>query len=767
MQKVDSYTETELDEDATAEQTAERNFCITVERPAQERWLELALVIEESNSTFLWQETVRDLKRVLEHQGAFRSLTVWYLQTTGDSSRLLSHAPQMASEQPSRSPRELVAASGRRLILLVSDCISAAWRQGEIQERFLSVWAEQNPVAIVQLLPDHLWSRTALSLGLEVQLGSPNRGVPNHRLQFQEWPIGSETQLGLGLKLPVVTLEPDAVKQWAQMMVGNRWTPGIWFDPAWADAPPEPVVLSPELSAMQRVQRFLTTASRPAQQLAGYMALVPVSLPIIYLIQETMLPQSTALHVAEVFMSGLIKRVASDSDPATTRVRNYDFIAEVRPPLIHSLSKSEAEQVLDRVSQFIGEKQGRKIYTFTALLMLEQELGGIAGTEFQKFATITRQAVQQLGGQYARFAQQAEQRYQDYQHREFLRRLDLSGFPPIEDFSYTVPYLDLEPPPEDNWGFVLETQSLDVATVTVEDVPEDIPAESDESLEPFPIRIATVERRGGDWTVAYREDHAYRYIEPLPDEVALEMVAIPAGEFVMGSPPDEPQRYDDDEGPQHSVQVSRFFMGRYPITQAQWRVVAALPSMEQDLNPDPARFKGNTRPVEQVSWNDAVEFCQRLSRHTGRPYRLPTEAEWEYACRAGTTTPFHFGETMTTDLANYNGNYTFGNGPKGEYRQETTPVDHFGVANPFGLCDMHGNVWEWCLDTWHENYEGAPTDGSAWIEDGNSNTWRLLRGGSWSLIPRYCRSASRIRNFAAFRLNFYGLRVVCRPPRTL
>jgi formylglycine-generating enzyme required for sulfatase activity len=163
--------------------------------------------------------------------------------------------------------------------------------------------------------------------------------------------------------------------------------------------------------------------------------------------------------------------------------------------------------------------------------------------------------------------------------------------------------------------------------------------------------------------------------------------------------------------------------------------------------------------VEQVSWDDAVEFCQRLSKHTGREYRLPSEAEWEYACRAGTTTPFHFGSTITPDLANYDGNYTYGAGPKGKYREQTTDVGSL-PPNALGLYDMHGNVWEWCLDHWHDTYEGAPTDGSAWLSSGESKL-RLLRGGSWGSLPRNCRSALR---YWYARVNQYyslGFRLVC------
>ncbi|MFM6908846.1 MAG: formylglycine-generating enzyme family protein, partial [Dolichospermum sp.] len=208
------------------------------------------------------------------------------------------------------------------------------------------------------------------------------------------------------------------------------------------------------------------------------------------------------------------------------------------------------------------------------------------------------------------------------------------------------------------------------------------------------------------------------------------------------------------------VTIKPFSMGKYPITQAQWQAVAALPQVNQELKPNPSRFKGANRPVEQVSWHDAVEFCARLSNYTKRPYRLPSEAEWEYACRAGTTTPFHFGETMTTDLANYNGNYTYGDGSKGVYREETTEVGSFKIANEFGLYDMHGNVWEWCQDDWHNSYKGAPTDGSAWISN-NTKSDKLLRGGSWSSLPVICPSAFRYYAAAGFVNQNRGFRVVC------
>ena len=269
---------------------------------------------------------------------------------------------------------------------------------------------------------------------------------------------------------------------------------------------------------------------------------------------------------------------------------------------------------------------------------------------------------------------------------------------------------------------------------------------------------------------------AQGFLEPLGPEAdgtpSLTMLWMPPGRFWLGSPEDEPvRRYD--EGPQHLVQLQGFFLAQTPITQAQWRQVAQWRptkgegTWNQKLNPNPSHFEGDQRPVEQVSWEDARVFCRRLSQRTGRRYTLPSEAQWEYACRAGTTTPFHFGSTISTKLANYNGNEVYGDGAKGDVRQQTTDVASF-PANPWGLHDMHGNVWEWCSDQWHGNYEGAPEDGSAWIvkeakEHKNSMNGRLLRGGSWVDVPACCRSACRYYGRPGYRSGDIGFRVCCLP----
>jgi formylglycine-generating enzyme required for sulfatase activity/uncharacterized caspase-like protein len=335
---------------------------------------------------------------------------------------------------------------------------------------------------------------------------------------------------------------------------------------------------------------------------------------------------------------------------------------------------------------------------------------------------------------------------------------------------------------EERLGRINENLSVvesDVAEVKSSNLREKVSLKELDKGELFTFEVVKVNNSGS--IVNRSQGSARQKIEDLGNGVSLEMVKIPGGRFQMGSPDTEAERMDR-EGPQHYVDVPEFFMGKYVVTQGQWKAIASRTDLkvQLDLKTEPSYFKEPykdidrwNRPVEQVSWFEAVEFCKRLSKLTGRNYRLPSEAEWEYACRAGTTTPFHFGETINTELANYRGtdnkernwSGSYGDGPKGEYREQTTPVGQF-PANAFGLYDMHGNVWEWCADEWHDNYAGAPTDGSIWL-NGNKDK-SPLRGGSWDDLPTYCRSAFRIYfNRRDDHYYIIGFRLVCDGGRTL
>lgn len=237
------------------------------------------------------------------------------------------------------------------------------------------------------------------------------------------------------------------------------------------------------------------------------------------------------------------------------------------------------------------------------------------------------------------------------------------------------------------------------------------------------------------------------------------MVVVPAGRFLMGSPPDEPERVDN-EGPRHEVTITKpFAIGRFAVTFEEWDMAQADKDWQSvtGLAPRKPKHQGRgrvDRPVVDVSWNDAKAYTKWLSHKTGKDYRLPSEAEWEYSCRAGTTTPFWWGETITPEQANYNGNFPYAGGEKGEYRGKTLPVKSFD-PNPWGLYQVHGNVWEWCEDDRRSYGSSDPVADPVGSLD---SAQRALRGGSWLSGARYVRAADRGAVARDYRDNRFGFR---------
>lgn len=247
-----------------------------------------------------------------------------------------------------------------------------------------------------------------------------------------------------------------------------------------------------------------------------------------------------------------------------------------------------------------------------------------------------------------------------------------------------------------------------------------------------------------------------KVIERLGENCELILLRIPGGKFRQGS-----ERYLE-EGPVRVVSVRAFYLGQTPVTQSQWRAVAQMPAVEMELATEFSSFTGDNHPAECISWAEAIEFCARLTRQTGKQYRLPSEAEWEYACRASSKTEFAFGETISPVIVNYDGNCPYGQTPIGIFRGETVEVGSMGAANRFGLYDMHGNVCEWCADEWHHTYEGAPGDGTARLS-GNGAGQKVVRGGSWTHSADTCRSSHRWQESADpnTKLHYMGFRVAC------
>jgi formylglycine-generating enzyme required for sulfatase activity len=739
--KIPSTNRFILNEEATINRIIERDIWLPVTKPEPERWLNLELVVEESRSAFIWQELIDEFQQILENQGAFRRIRVWTIKSQDNKLILIRRKKGGKLEQKQHQHRELIHSNKRGLTLLISDCVSPLW-QNPTFHQWLKDWSESQPTAVVQFFPERLWDSTQLSLGRKLFAKALNPGVANNKLIFDDLPFWLNINWHKTLILPVLNLDPQILKLWARVIAGfgNTRISTYLFDLEYLSSPlPNPLLegegtnsppslagkgdggLGQEEQAKIIVKQFLNTASLTAQRLAGMMAAAPVDISVVNLIRKTCLTAAQPVHVAEVYMGGLLHVTQEDK---AGKARVYDFLPGVRKVLNQAMATNETENVLDAVSKYIGGKIGLSINSFTALIAVLPEIENNK-EKVLPFASIAVDVFRNLGGEYAELANLISPKIQ-----------------PITSPENTIGE------PE------LKTCTFDVATIEIV------------KTHTFDFVVATLERESKQkkWVVKRQQKQGISVIEELTEGVNLELMEIPGGTFRMGSPETELDRFEN-ESPQHQVTVPSFFIGKYPITQKQWQIVAGWEQIERELKPDPSRFKNDyedidrwTRPVERILWKDAKEFCARLSKKTGREYRLPTEAEWEYACRAGTTTPFHFGETITTELANYNGNKVYGDGVKGKYRQQTTPVGYFKVANNFGLYDMHGNVWEWCEDSWHGNYKNAPIEGSAWIRQDIAS--KVIRGGSWDFNARVCRCASRLNiNFDIYNDGFRVVRV--------
>ena len=813
-----------FDEERTVELFAQTGLLLPVFQPSQGPAFDEVLLLRDGGvSMQVWQRQAEELRRVLASTQVFPRVRLQELQP-GPVVRFQDPAAhRKAVEQLSGAARLLQGS--RSLLLLLSDTAGRHWWDGRMFA-VLEHWGRACPTAILQPLPIWHWSRTALAAVERVSVRNSSAAAANpaygaDRLNWWEEPLPT----GRDLPLPVLPLDRQALGTWSAIVMGN---------PAYATAG---VVLPPQQLLKQRLRQLLgdrdlsapsqapasltadeaaarwevfqAMASPQAQQLLRVMSSSPLlTLPVIGLLKMARLTEvSGSLPIAEVLTSGLVVRKLErrkqageprkdSAQPLRPEQIQFEVLPEVAALLRSELPATERRDVISRVSALVERRWNRQVGepSFEAVLCdptvspPEHLKEGIV-----QFASVAARLLDTLPGEAA---------------RAFAERIRKgSSLPPGSPWPATMAF----EAHTFSTAQLLDTPELESEDFTAARWHElSLQQVEFQTLRPAGLAafLGQVEKEGGAAARASLPTAtAWAFHEPLQrdarppgataeaaDQLSLTLIEIPAGSFLMGSPPEEPER-SDDEGPQHEVKLASFFMSHTPITQAQWREVAGwqpLPAERwgQDLNPDPSHFQiregqawrrwhfemrwfeaeANTdnRPVENVSWLDAMEFCSRLSQRTGRTYSLPSEAQWEYACRAGTTTPFHFGDTISPWLANYDGNYKFADGPKGEYRNQTTPVGMF-PANAWGLQDMQGNVWEWCLDEWYESYEGAPSDGRALVhavegeKSKESEKPRVRRGGSWYGSPRYCRSAYRNLNQPDNANSCVGFRVVCLP----
>jgi formylglycine-generating enzyme required for sulfatase activity len=753
-----------IEEKATVQAIAETELEEPVFKPLMQRNISLSLIIELGASAIIWKKTREEIEAIFTSIGAFHPLDVHWLKKDEDTGQIILKS-RVGNQELTRSPESInYNPTGKKLFIIISDFTSVHWYKGEYIET-LENWSKKGFITLLQLFPERLWSRTALDRYSQVQLQSAPMGTNYLPYLFNNQLI-STSEAKQALKLPVITLELSSLKEWVNIVSGKKQgtLAGVLmqkFTPIHPELEPSQILEAQEPQKL--LERFYNNASPSAENLAHRLAAVPVTLPIIRLIQTSCLQAKTkylelpAVSVAEVLMGGLFEPLKVDV--TSLKAKELDLLEwQFRSGIRESLRKEATEkQIIDTislVSNYIADSLGKDYDSFRAVLFDRNQKEQLP-EEVQRFAEISARTLASLGGIYAKLVESYT-----VEQGESTESVEIDG-QTLEVKSSLIP------------GDVLQDLQIEVPTLTFQETDE---------LPKLQFTTVFVNSRGE--RIREEEGEAYYYDEALGEE-SLRMIYIPAGEFWMGTEEEEIKRlknngysyWADREKPSHLVKVPAFYLSQTPITQGQWKeVVTKVKQVNINLNREPAEFTENPsmnilkgekaktrwdRPVEKVSWEEAVEYCQRLTKLTGRAYQLPSESQWEYACRARTTTPFHFGETLTSDLANYYGSQTLANEPKGKYCGETTPVGQF-PPNGFGLYDMHGNVWEWCEDDWHSSYAGnPPLDGSAWKSEDWNRQKKILRGGSWDYDPVHCRSAYRNYYYRNGRIDDNGFRVMC------
>ena len=665
MYRVESRKNIILDEEATVQRIAEEHVWLPVLQGEPERWFEVALVVDQSPSMVIWQQTIAELRELFERHGAFRNVRTWGIVTKEKTKKigLFAGAGTTLNYFRPGYSHELIDPVGRRLFIVITDCISPAWHNGEMV-KLLELWGQSNPIVMLQMLPRRLWSGSALREAIKVSLHASAAGLPNSQLKIDSSDFWFDDEIPKnGIKIPVLTLEPKPLAGWANMLMGKSyaWASGVVFKASddYEAKPPLTPAETTELSTTQRLKRFYAAASPTAQKLATYLAAAPLTLPVMRLVQQVMLPKSRQTHLAEVFLSGLLRRISppQESNPMSIQ---YDFHEGIRDLLLDSLLMSEAIRVLKKVSAFIEQRLGQS-FDFQALLADPTAVDGIEiNKDNRHFAEIGGKILRRLGGEYTSLAEQLEK------------------------------------------GKIDKNKNKE------------------------------------SWQKAKKIFHENDRL--LDGSLGPETVIISAGKFRMG---DTQGTGESDEKPVHEVSLNRFAMGCYQVTFAEYDKFAEATGRRKPK--DNGWGRGN-RPVIDISWYDAVAYTEWLTQQTRLYYRLPTEAEWEYAARAETETDYWWGNDIGSHQANcYD--------TSSQWHGQTAPVGSF-APNSFSLYNTVGNVFEWTCSAFEPEYTGNErkcVDDSSLI---------VRRGGSWKLHASMARATARSKVSPSYRDDTTGFRIV-------
>jgi formylglycine-generating enzyme required for sulfatase activity len=732
IQRVPSRIRKTLDEPATVHNLAELRVPIPVLRGAPERLIELALVVDSHDSLILWEPLLRELIALFARHGAFRDLRLWRIRTDPADSRTRLW-PGLHGGSP-RSTRVLLDPQGRRAVLVFSDFSADAWRAGWRGEPSLgwthldavADWQRHQPVALLHLLPQWLWRRTALAGAELARLRAATGGaaVPGVRPVLPRAP--SLQMHPMPLALPVLTTDAVDLSVWARFLAGRGSVrlAGALFAKRKDNDPIPPFPVPPEPTDPRgQLRRFVAGASKPAKELAQYCSVMPLTLPVVRMVQKTMLEESLPAHLAELFLGGLLARAPQQmQEPPPPLETIYDFKPGVRQLLIDDLPLQMQLRVHEQVSRAVTDELGAPHDFLARFTDPTEPFDPNAGTlepRFLPFAHIRLQLLRRLGGSFSSEAAR------------------------LADWLSSVE-ADMGP------------GSAGTPDLTRQAAPTG----------PTPFRDAFQEGTG--------EGPA--------------MIWLPGGTFRMGSPVGVGH---DSERPAHDVTLSHFAVGKYPLTVGEFRRFVEATGYKTEAEQgggawvwnrgeygnkedaswrNPYMAQDEDHPVVCIGWNDAQAYCDWLSEVTGQTYGLLTEAQWEFACRAGSDTAYCFGD----DEKGLEACAWFGD------RSESASTHSVGTKKPnaWDLCDMHGNVWEWCADWYSDSYYEQLASGAAATAGGTvadvsgsasgarldpsgpeSGSDRVVRGGAGGGDAGNCRSAYRRDRHPGGRDNSLGFRL--------
>jgi hypothetical protein len=476
IRQVDSGRRTQLDEIETVKRTAEEGIFIPILKSEPEPGLDLALVVDENSSMVIWNNTVKELKQLFEHYGIFREVRIWGL--TKDEQGKIQIRSKIGRQERFKNPEELIDPTHRRLILIVSDCVAQIWFDGTILST-LQGWTKHQPMAIIQMLPDWMWLRTGLRMGASVELVNLMPEAVNRNLRIHELLLWKDFDLEQGTKIPVVTLNPEILNLWSGFVVGIRDKVIAGFVlPSESEFTPQPQLIQTQVSqlnAEQRVDRFRKISSPLGRKLAGLLMAAPViTLPVVRLIQKTLLPESLPVHVAEVFLGGLLKPstdITVDINPDEVL---FDVMEDgIRNILLENAPYSDSQFIFETISDYIESNIGKSLKECAALLKKASPGENAEQENLERaYARISLKILKQFGGRYAQFAEELEEG--SSKQESSSNRID--GFPQILEFTFEVVTITFEDEPIIN----LQPFEFEVASITII------------NLQSFEFKVATV-----------------------------------------------------------------------------------------------------------------------------------------------------------------------------------------------------------------------------------------------------------------------------------